>query len=156
MSRVKNRNTLPEVLVRSLLHRLGYRFRLHDGALPGTPDIVLPRHRVVVFVNGCFWHGHDCNRGKLPSTNAEFWAEKIAANSARDRTNYRLLLEGEWRPIVVWACETTSLVKLTDLGHRLSAEITALSAAPPPRRRPAQGSGRCGHRDRSGLPAPER
>ncbi|TVR03514.1 MAG: DNA mismatch endonuclease Vsr, partial [Spirochaetaceae bacterium] len=139
MSRVKNRNTLPEVLVRSLLHRLGYRFRLHDRRLPGTPDIVLPRHRVAIFVNGCFWHGHDCPRGKLPATNTQFWAKKISTNTERDSASYDALLKTGWSPLVVWACQTTSIAKLTGLGHRLSQEITALSAAPPPPRRPAPG-----------------
>ena len=123
MSRVKNRNTLPELLVRSLLHRLGFRFRLHRSDLPGTPDIVLPRHKVAIFVNGCFWHGHDCPRGKLPATNRAFWEAKIARNIARDEKNRRALIELGWRPLTVWTCETNSVVKLTSLGHRLAVRI---------------------------------
>ena len=123
MSRVKNRNTRQELLVRSLLHRLGFRFRLHGEELPGTPDIVLPKYRTVVFVNGCLWHGHSCSRGKLPSTNRDFWTDKIEKNIARDQSNYEKLRKLGWNPLVVWTCETTSAVKLTELGHRIAKEI---------------------------------
>lgn len=114
MSRVKNRNTRQELLVRSLLHRLGYRFRVHRGDLPGTPDIVLPKYRTAIFVNGCFWHGHSCPRGRLPASNRDYWKAKINTNIARDRQNYKSLARLQWKTIVVWACETSSLVKLTD------------------------------------------
>lgn len=127
MSRVKNRNTLPELLVRSLLHRLGFRFRLHRTDLPGTPDIVLPRYKVALFVNGCFWHGHDCPRGKLPSTNLEFWEAKIRRNLERDAGSRAALTELGWTPLTVWACETNSVVKMTALGHRLAVEIPGQS-----------------------------
>lgn len=123
MSRVKNRNTRQEVLVRSVLHRLGFRFRLHYSHLPGTPDIVLPRHKTVVFVHGCFWHGHGCSRGKLPTTNTRFWKTKIAKNVARDLAAYDLLRQDGWQVIIVWGCETNSIAKLTLLSHRLAAAI---------------------------------
>ena len=123
MSRVRNRNTRQEVLVRSLLHRLGYRFRLHRSDLPGTPDIVLPKHRTVVFVHGCFWHGHSCPRGKLPETRRAFWKAKIERNAERDRDARQELETLGWRVVVVWGCETSSLVRLTELGHRLVREI---------------------------------
>jgi DNA mismatch endonuclease (patch repair protein) len=122
MSRVKNRNTRPERLVRSLLHRLGFRFRLHRSDLPGTPDIVLPKYATVIFVHGCFWHGHDCPRGKLPETNRAFWSNKIATNRRRDQAGYEALKSRGWRVIVVWTCETTTAAKLTELGHRLLRE----------------------------------
>ena len=123
MSRVRNRNTRPELLVRSLLHRLGFRFRLHRTDLPGTPDIVLPKLHAVVFVNGCFWHGHTCGRGKLPESNRRFWETKIAKNIQRDRDNHAELESRGWHVAVVWSCETLSLIKLTELGHRLAAEL---------------------------------
>ena len=105
MSRVKNKNTRPEMMVRSMLHRMGYRFRLHRRDLPGAPDIVLPRHRKVIFVHGCFWHGHDCPRGKRPSTHTEFWDAKLDANIARDRANREALEKEGWKVLVVWECE---------------------------------------------------
>lgn len=123
MARVKNRDTRQELLVRSLLHRLGFRFRLHRTDLPGSPDIVLPKHRTVIFVHGCFWHGHECPRGKLPSSNTEFWRSKIARNRDRDHAAERELEAAGWRVLVVWGCETSSVVKLTELGHRLVREL---------------------------------
>ena len=123
MSRVRNRNTRPEVLVRSLLHRLGYRFRLHRNDLPGTPDIVLPKYGTVIFVHGCFWHGHDCTRGKLPSTNQDFWHKKIEKNVVRDKKATTRLRSQGWNVINVWSCETTSTPKLNSLGHRLVREL---------------------------------
>src|SRR6056297_1507536 len=104
MSRVRNRNTKPEMLVRSVLHRLGYRFRLHRSDLPGTPDIVLPKYGTVIFVNGCFWHGHDCPRGKIPETNRDFWEKKIEKNRTRDKENYRKIEELGWQTIIIWTC----------------------------------------------------
>jgi len=106
MAAVKNKNTAPEIIVRKALHRLGYRFRLHRRALPGNPDIVLPRYRAVIFVHGCFWHGHDCRRGKRPSTRTDFWNAKLDRNLERDRKNAELLKELGWRVLVVWECET--------------------------------------------------
>ncbi len=105
MSRVKNKDTKPEVRVRSMLHRMGYRFRLHRRDLPGAPDIVLPRHGSVVFVHGCFWHNHDCPRGKRPSSRKEFWDAKLDANVERDRANREALEEQGWRVLTVWECE---------------------------------------------------
>ena len=119
MFRVKNRNTQPEILVRSLLHRNGYRFRLHCSKLPGTPDIVLPKYKTVIFVNGCLWHGHNCKRGHLPASNREFWFQKIQKNIARDQKNYKQLEIQGWEIIVVWTCETTSKIKQKRLVKRL-------------------------------------
>ena len=106
MSRIRARNTTPEIMVRSLLHRMGYRFTLRRKGLPGTPDIVLPRHRAVVFVHGCFWHRHPgCRLATRPKTRKAFWGEKFARNVARDRRNQRKLREAGWRVFVVWECQ---------------------------------------------------
>jgi DNA mismatch endonuclease, patch repair protein len=106
MSRVTGRNTKPEIVVRKIVHSLGFRFRLHRKDLPGKPDLVLPRHRKIIFVNGCFWHGHSkCRRSKLPSSNIEFWRAKIARNKSRDLEVTRSLREIGWEILVVWQCE---------------------------------------------------
>ena len=106
MSRVKGSDTKPEIAVRKLLHGWGFRFQLHKKNLPGKPDIVLPRHKRVIFVHGCFWHGHiDCNRSKLPGSNVEFWQAKIAANMERDTRNMEALKALGWETLVVWTCE---------------------------------------------------
>lgn len=105
MSQVKNKDTKPEVRVRSMLHRMGYRFRLHRRGLPGAPDIVLPRHEKIIFVHGCFWHSHNCPRGKRPSTRTKFWNAKLDANVERDRENQEALEEQGWKILVVWGCE---------------------------------------------------
>jgi DNA mismatch endonuclease, patch repair protein len=105
MAAVRATDTAPERAVRSLLHRLGLRFRLHQKLLPGTPDIVLKRHATVVFVHGCFWHGHDCSRGKLPTTRREFWLPKLQRNKERDLQNEKHLRALGWRVLVVWECE---------------------------------------------------
>jgi DNA mismatch endonuclease, patch repair protein len=107
MAAVRSRDTTPEKFVRSLLHRLGYRFRLHRKDLPGRPDIVLPRHRAVVFVHGCFWHAHRCKAGdRLPATNTEFWRNKRNENVIRDRAAIGRLPKLGWHVLVVWECET--------------------------------------------------
>ncbi len=129
MSRVKNKNTRPELLVRSLLHRLGYRFRLHPKDLPGTPDLVLPKHCIALFVHGCLWHGHSCNRGNLPQSNRDFWRAKIRKNIERDTAAREALHRLGWETLVVWTCETTSVVRLTELGHRLVREIESKSCS---------------------------
>jgi DNA mismatch endonuclease (patch repair protein) len=113
MSRVKNRNTKPEFVVRSFVHRLGYRFRLHRRDLPGNPDIVLPRHRKVIFVHGCFWHSHiNCSRSKRPSTNKAFWNRKLDQNIKRDKSFKGKLQNMGWKVLVVWQCETQKPQKL--------------------------------------------
>ena len=106
MARVKGRNTKPEKVVRSLLHGMGYRFRLHRKELPGKPDVVLPKYRKVVFVHGCFWHGHyGCRRAARPSSNTEFWNTKIDGNMERDRRSVISLESLGWRALTVWECE---------------------------------------------------
>jgi len=105
MSRIKGKNTKPEMQVRSLVHSMGYRFRLHRKDLPGRPDIVLPRHKKIIFVHGCFWHLHNCRYGKVkPKTNAKFWQEKRVGNKERDRRNIRELRKLGWKVLVVWEC----------------------------------------------------
>lgn len=106
MSRIAGRNTAPEILVRRLLHSLGFRFRLYREDLPGKPDIVLPRHRKIVLIHGCFWHSHPgCHRAALPTTNVNFWQKKIAGNQARDRQTRRELSKLGWRVLVLWQCQ---------------------------------------------------
>ena len=107
MSRVRSKNTKPELLVRSVLHRMGYRFRVHRKDLPGNPDIVLPKHRTVILVHGCFWHQHPgCKRAKIPEHNADYWEPKLRRNVERDTEAQRLLREQGWRVVVLWECET--------------------------------------------------
>jgi DNA mismatch endonuclease (patch repair protein) len=117
MSRIRDKDTKPEVRVRRALHRMGYRFRLHRKDLPGSPDVVLPKWKTVVLVHGCFWHGcKKCDRGtRVPKTNTEFWLAKIAENKRRDRRVRSALRAAGWRVIVVWACQTENARKLTAL-----------------------------------------
>lgn len=106
MSRIHSRNTKPERQVRSLLHKAGYRFRLHSKKLPGTPDIVLPKYRTVIFVHGCFWHRHiDCANATIPKTRPEFWKSKFKATAERDRKKTEELRLAGWRVIIVWECD---------------------------------------------------
>lgn len=112
MAAVRGRDTAAELRVRSLLHSLGLRFRVHKAGLPGTPDIVLKRHHVVVMVHGCFWHGHSCKRGKPPSSNTEFWLPKLERNRQRDAEQKRALRALGWRVLVVWECEITKPERL--------------------------------------------
>lgn len=106
MRAVKGKDTRPEKAVRSLLHSLGYRFRLHRKDLPGSPDIVFPGRRAVVFVHGCFWHGHDCKRGRrIPKSNRDYWKKKLAGNVSRDAQNQSELEAMNWAVLVVWECE---------------------------------------------------
>jgi DNA mismatch endonuclease (patch repair protein) len=110
MRRVKSADTKPEMRVRRWLHAQGFRFRLHRKDLPGKPDIVLRKYRTVVFVHGCFWHGHPgCKAADLPASNREYWQGKIGRNLERDARNQRLLEELEWRVIVVWECRLGDL-----------------------------------------------
>jgi len=104
MASVKGKNTRPEMLIRRMLHKEGFRFRIHRKDLPGNPNIVLPKHNALILVNGCFWHGHTCNRSTLPKTNTSFWEEKIEKNVARDKNNISKLLAEGWRVCVIWEC----------------------------------------------------
>ena len=113
MQAVKSKNTGPEIAVRSLLHRLGYRFRLHRKDLPGTPDIVFPSRRAAIFVHGCFWHGHGCRIGQLPKSKLDYWTPKIDANRARDARKLAALAAAGWRSVVIWQCELRDTEALT-------------------------------------------
>lgn len=106
MSQIKGKNTKPEALVRKFLFAHGYRYRKNDKRYPGTPDIVLPKYRTVIFINGCFWHKHeDCKYFVWPKSNTEFWEKKITANVERDNRDYNLLRKDRWNIIVIWECE---------------------------------------------------
>lgn len=119
MSRIRSRNTKPEVLVRSLLHRMGYRFRLHVSSLPGTPDLVLPRYKTVIFVHGCFWHRHSgCKYSYVPKSRIEFWKRKFEKNIEADRRAVEELKELGWSVFVIWECELADTESLT---KRISA-----------------------------------
>ncbi len=124
MSRVKGRDTKPEKVVRSLLHAMGYRFRLHRKDLPGKPDIVLPKHRKAIFVHGCFWHGHvGCRRAARPESNIDFWNKKIDGNMSRDKTAQVELKKSGWDFLVIWQCEMKDTEKLRqNLEHFLKGE----------------------------------
>lgn len=108
MSRIGPKNTKPEMLVRRLLYAAGWRYRLHRKGMPGTPDIVFGKVKAVLFIHGCFWHGHHCRWGRLPKTRTEFWSAKIAANKARDARKVGELLEMGWRVMTVWQCSLKS------------------------------------------------
>jgi DNA mismatch endonuclease (patch repair protein) len=120
MSRIRGRNTTPELIVRRLLHRMGYRFRLHGKNLPGRPDIVLKKYKTVIFVHGCFWHRHKgCKNCTTPSNRREWWLKKLNGNAARDRLHLRALRRLGWRALVVWECQTESGIFAKDLGSLL-------------------------------------
>lgn len=105
MSKISGKNTKSEIIIRKLAHSLGYRFRLHKKDLPGKPDIVFPKYKKVIFVNGCFWHGHkNCKRSKLPTTNKKFWKDKIEGNNKKDKRDYIRLKKLGWDYLVIWQC----------------------------------------------------
>lgn len=113
MASVRQKGTGPELIVRSLLHRMGFRFRLHRKDLPGTPDIVLPKYRAALFVHGCFWHQHmGCPKSRRPASNTEYWNRKLDENIERDRLKSDELKHSGWRVLVVWQCETKNLKDL--------------------------------------------
>ena len=121
MSRIRGKDTTPEKRVRSLLHRMGYRFRLHDKKLPGSPDIVLTKYKTVVFVHGCFWHRHrGCRNCTTPTSNRAFWVKKLQGNAVRDKVHQRRLRALGWSSLIVWECETERPEKLIRLHGRLA------------------------------------
>jgi DNA mismatch endonuclease, patch repair protein len=113
MSKIKSKNTKPEITVRSLLHAKGFRFRLHNKNMPGKPDITLKKHNTVIFVNGCFWHHHkNCRRANIPKSNKDYWIPKIKRTQARDKKNINELKKLKWKVLVVWECEVKNFEKL--------------------------------------------
>lgn len=136
MSRIRSKDTAPEMKLRKALHAMGFRFRLHDRALPGSPDIILPKHRSVIFAHGCFWHGHEgCQHFRIPKTRPEFWIGKINANKIRDKRAVDRLLNEDWRVLVVWECamrakdgagvpnEVAEWLRGSQVNAELSAEV---------------------------------
>jgi DNA mismatch endonuclease (patch repair protein) len=106
MSKIRSKNTKPEILLRKALFAKGYRFRIHNKKLPGKPDIIFPKYRTAIFVHGCFWHYHaDCREGRIPDTNSKFWENKLKKNITRDKKNIEALLSENWKVIIVWECE---------------------------------------------------
>jgi len=112
MAKVRSKNTKPEMTVRKLIYSLGYRYRLHRKELPGKPDIVFVSRKKVIFVNGCFWHGHHCSLGRIPKSRVDFWVNKINGNNKRDKTNIRKLKRLGWKVLVLWECQLKSNEKM--------------------------------------------
>jgi DNA mismatch endonuclease (patch repair protein) len=106
MRAIRSKDMKPELAVRRLVHRLGYRFRLHRHDLPGRPDMVFPARRKVIFVNGCFWHSHDCKSAHVPKSNRDYWGPKLERNRLRDAQHLEALKEAGWKTLVIWECET--------------------------------------------------
>lgn len=131
MSRIKSRDTAPELAVRRALHGMGYRFRLHRRDLPGRPDIVLPKYRIAILVHGCFWHRHlACTDCSNPRTRRQYWGPKLLGNRKRDMRNRRSLRRLGWKPIVIWECQTKNTERLTaNIARKLSRESTVAPLA---------------------------
>lgn len=126
MAAIKGKDTKPEMIVRKYLFSRGMRFRVQVRKLPGTPDIVLPKYKTVIFVNGCFWHGHeDCKYFRLPKSNVEFWKEKIKRNIERDRESMQALLDLGWKIIRVWECELRNKANREDTLNKIYKSITS-------------------------------
>lgn len=123
MSRISGKDTKPEGIVRKYLFSEGFRYRKHVSNLPGNPDLVLPKYKTVVFVHGCYWHGHHCPRGKLPATNTDFWREKIKRNKERDFKNYNELEKTGWQILIIWQCEISNKQKERQKMDQVREEI---------------------------------
>lgn len=133
MRAVKSKNTTTEMVVRRLVHALGYRYRLHRKDLPGVPDLVFPSRRAVIFVHGCFWHQHECPRGaRIPKTRRDYWTPKLRKNQKRDRQHQEHLHRSGWRVLVIWECEINSSVELADrLSVFLNSARSGTRTVPP-------------------------
>lgn len=114
MSKIRSKNTSPELAVRKLVFSLGYRYRLHGKNLPGKPDLVFPGRKKVIFVHGCFWHYHDCKKGKPPKSRLEYWLPKLQNNRERDAANISALTDLGWEVLIIWQCEVKDLEKLKE------------------------------------------
>jgi len=130
MAGIRSKNTLPEMQIRSFLHARGFRYLIHDKRLPGSPDIVLPKYKVAIFVHGCFWHQHDkCKKAATPKTNPTKWATKFAQNLERDRSNLDALKNSGWRVIVIWECGLTRTSNNSDALAWLPSAVRSPTAA---------------------------
>lgn len=127
MSRIKSKNTSPELIFRKRLFAKGLRYRLHVDTLPGKPDLVFPHYRAVIFINGCYWHGHDCPQFRMPSSNVEYWSKKINQNRIKDENNLKALSALGWRVLVVWECWITG--KNANIENTLDKAISWLLSA---------------------------
>ena len=123
MAKIRSKDTKPEWIVRRYLYSRGYRYRKNVKGLPGTPDIVLSKYGIVIFIHGCFWHGHNCKKGKLPSSNTDFWKEKISNNKSRDAKNSDLLVKLGWKVIIIWQCEISKIDNRTKILNKLLEDI---------------------------------
>lgn len=126
MSRVKQKNTKPEMIVRKFLYSKGYRYRVNVKKFPGSPDILIRKHKIAIFVNGCYWHGHSCRAGKLPSSNLSYWEEKIRSNIERDERKDLELKKLGFRTLYVWGCELKNKEKIDERLNKLHTEIQAI------------------------------
>ena len=134
MAAIKSKNTKPEIAVRKMLHALGYRFRLHRKDLPGSPDIVLPKYKTVIFVHGCFWHRHEnCKYASTPKTRKEFWENKFNENMKRDKNNFKELKKLNWNLLVIWECETKNINLLIKKVSSKIGNIQLSNSNPGPR-----------------------
>ena len=123
MSKISSKDTKPVILFRNFLFSKGFRYRINVKTVPGKPDIVLPKYKTIIFVNGCFWHGHNCKKGKLPSSNTDFWKEKISNNKSRDAKNSDLLVKLGWKVIIIWQCEISKIDNRTKILNKLLEDI---------------------------------
>jgi len=128
MSKISGRETKPELIVRKYLFSKGFRYRKNDKRYPGKPDIVLPKYKTLIFIHGCFWHGHKCPAGKLPDTNRKFWESKIRANIERDRKNIRELKKSGWKVLTIWQCEIKNKAIRIQKFKKIIAYITKFNS----------------------------
>ena len=123
MSKISGKETKYEILVRKFLFEKGFRYRKNDKRLPGRPDIVLPKYKIIIFIHGCFWHGHHCKAAKLPETNKEFWENKINSNIERDKNNQLVLRKLGWKIIIIWQCELKNKKMITEKLKEIEQKI---------------------------------